>query len=207
MIYPLNSIVLYIPPDNRTDWSNRDMMTTAKHNRRIKLLGENKWDLGLGVSTWAFHLGQTCKLNLEVYEDFHLTGGLFFSGILVLTGLLVPQDFWSPADSCSPAENCSQLIFVPQHTFLFVTWTLFSRILFTDNYSRTDFWCLIDWVTRLEFLLHVLIQTQRDHPFKTLANFHDFWPLPPPVGRFLILSIANLANFWPLPNAWKMTKS
>ena len=30
---------------------------------------------------------------------------------------------------------------------------------------------------------------QRDHPFKTSAKFHDFWPLPPTVGSFLLLKV------------------
>ena len=32
------------------------------------------------------------------------------------------------------------------------------------------------------------------------SNFHDFWPLPPPVGSFFYYYLsANSANFWPLP--------
>ena len=38
-----------------------------------------------------------------------------------------------------------------------------------------------------------------DHPLKTLANFHDFWPLPPSVGIFYYYPLANLTNFWPQP--------
>ena len=42
----------------------------------------------------------------------------------------------------------------------------------------------------------------RDHPFKTSANFHDFWPLPPTIGipakclwrRFLILMYCDLST-------------
>ena len=55
---------------------------------------------------------------------------------------------------------------------------------------------------------------QRDHPFKTSAKFHDFWPLPPPVGSFLLLSIGKFGKFLtppPLKNAyvlngWSPTK-
>ena len=34
-----------------------------------------------------------------------------------------------------------------------------------------------------------------DHPFKTSANFHDFWPLPPSVGIFLLLSVGKFGKF------------
>ena len=34
----------------------------------------------------------------------------------------------------------------------------------------------------------------RDHSFKTSANFHDFWPLPPPVGRFLLVSVGKFGK-------------
>ena len=34
----------------------------------------------------------------------------------------------------------------------------------------------------------------RDHPFKMSANFHYFWPLPPSISSFLLLSVSNLAG-------------
>ena len=42
----------------------------------------------------------------------------------------------------------------------------------------------------------------RYHPFKTSANFHEFWSLTPSVRSFLTINYfptGNLANFWPLP--------
>ena len=57
---------------------------------------------------------------------------------------------------------------------------------------QNGFWCLIDWVNRLEFLLHVHIQNHRDHPFKTSANFHDLWPLPSAV--ILMLSAGKFGQ-------------
>ena len=139
MIYPLNSIVLYIPPDNRTDWSNRDMMTTAKHNRRIKLLGENKWDLGSGVYSWGFHFGETedWKLSLEVFMIFGLRSFVpqtFVPGRL-LSRLLFSnfcswEDFWSPADFWSMPGFCSQKNFLIPRGLL-ITELLFPRLLFT----------------------------------------------------------------------------
>ena len=42
-------------------------------------------------------------------------------------------------------------------------------------------------------------ETKRDHPFRTLANFDDFLPLPPSVDSLLLQSVGNLANFWPPP--------
>ena len=38
-----------------------------------------------------------------------------------------------------------------------------------------------------------------DHPFKTSANFHDFWLLPPTVGSFLLLSIGKFGQFLTSP--------
>ena len=36
----------------------------------------------------------------------------------------------------------------------------------------------------------------RDHPFKTSANFHDFWPLPPSLSAFfLLLSVGKIGQF------------
>ena len=36
----------------------------------------------------------------------------------------------------------------------------------------------------------------RDHPLKTSANFHEFWPLPPNVGSFLLLlSVCKFGQF------------
>ena len=56
-------IIVYIPPDNRTDCSNRDMMTTAKHNRRIKLLGDNKPRANIRVNgEWQYRSeGLSCQ--------------------------------------------------------------------------------------------------------------------------------------------------
>ena len=52
----------------------------------------------------------------------------------------------------------------------------------------------------------------RDHPLKTSANFHYFWPLPPSGGSFLLLSIDKFDHFLTLPplqiadviNGWSM---
>ena len=44
-------------------------------------------------------------------------------------------------------------------------------------------------------LLYKFIICIRDHSFKTSANFHDFWPLPPSVGSFLVLSVGKFGKF------------
>ena len=46
------------------------------------------------------------------------------------------------------------------------------------------------WLPFISFKIQV-----RGHPFKTSANFHDFWPLPPPIGSFLQLSIGKFGKF------------
>ena len=49
-----------------------------------------------------------------------------------------------------------------------------------------------------------------DHPLKTSAIFHDFWPLPPPVGSFLLLSVGKFEEFLTPPpyadvlNGWSL---
>ena len=48
-------------------------------------------------------------------------------------------------------------------------------------------------LTRLYYIL-------RDHPFQTSANFHDFWPLPPSVGSFLLLSVGKFGQFLTPPS-------
>ena len=65
--------------------------------------------------------------------DVFFKGGLFFPGILVHTGLLISSRLLFSSQKLFTAD------FFPQHTFLFVTWTLFPRILFSNNYSRMDF--------------------------------------------------------------------
>ena len=53
-----------------------------------------------------------------------------------------------------------------------------------------------------------------DHPLKTSAKFHDFWPIPFSVGRFLLLSVGKFGQFLttsPLRNAdvlngWSLAK-
>ena len=62
---------------------------------------------------------------------------------------------------------------------------------------------LVHWIILQLALFLFWKKTQRDHPFKTSANFHDFWPLPPTIGipakclwrGFLILVYCDL---WPL---------
>ena len=52
-----------------------------------------------------------------------------------------------------------------------------------------------------------------DHPFKTSANFHNFWPLPP-VGSFLLLIVGIFGQFLTPPplkdadvlNEWSLCK-
>ena len=39
-----------------------------------------------------------------------------------------------------------------------------------------------------------------DHPFKTSANFTNFWPLPP--YRFLVLSVGKFVQFLTPPPLW-----
>ena len=47
----------------------------------------------------------------------------------------------------------------------------------------------------------------RDHPLKTSANVHDFWPLPPNVGSFLLLlSVCKFGQFL-IPSPQEMLKS
>ena len=36
---------------------------------------------------------------------------------------------------------------------------------------------------------------ERDHPFKTSANFHDILPLPPYRQQFLLLSVGKFGKF------------
>ena len=41
----------------------------------------------------------------------------------------------------------------------------------------------------------ICIIHERDHQFKTSANFHDFLPLPSPFGSFLLLSVVKFGHF------------
>ena len=79
------------------------------------------------------------------------------------------------------------------------------------------FLCWIKKVTVLSQILNSKIQIcfsfwidhLRDHPFKTSANFHNFWPLPPHVGKFgRFLTPPPLKNRslkWMVPNV-ELTK-
>ena len=87
------------------------------------------------------------------------------------------------------------------HTFQFVFW---SHVEYFQSFSIFNHWeslCIMRKYLRLFNVIRLtLTMVVWDHPFKTSANFHDFWPLPPSVGSFFYYyPSANLANFWPLP--------
>ena len=64
---------------------------------------------------------------------------------------------------------------------------------------------MFHFLFRSDSAIYVLpMNTVRDHPFETSANFHDFWPLPSSVGSFLLLFIGKYGKFLtppPLKNA------
>ena len=65
-------------------------------------------------------------------------------------------------------------------------------------WNRVDFE-IAPWYVHCTYFL-VNREGPRDHPFKTSAHFHDFWPLPPPLGVSYYCPLANLSNFWPPPS-------
>jgi hypothetical protein len=54
------------------------------------------------------------------------------------------------------------------------------------------------------------IVSLRDHTYKSLENFHDFWPLPPSVsksGQFLTPPLLKCRRLkWMVPNVWTWLK-
>ena len=49
--------------------------------------------------------------------------------------------------------------------------------------------------SKLLFTRTIHSNSERDQPFKTSTNFHDFCPLPSSVGSFLLLSVGKFGQF------------
>ena len=107
------------------------------------------------------------------------------SAWIFVVSFAIVREFWrwTFAMSASKRTDLSQNVYFEIELIMEKTIEVFSFL---------NCWTYCDWEKLLKFktegleidncmrsLRKIYSLTERDHPFKTSANFHDFWPLPP----------------------------
>ena len=79
-------------------------------------------------------------------------------------------------------------------------WKLKIRLYILHNCSHVNMYLETTRQPLAIYLWRTFVSCLRNRPLKTSANFHDFWPLPPSVGSFFLLSVSKFGKFLTPPS-------